>query len=489
MRLEDHSRGRAAASRAPPAAVGSRLRPSMDLATDGARGVPRGGSGSSQGGARQPDSPAAACLAGGARAGGRRHRDDRLDPRRSGRARPGRTGPAASPGRGRAARARRADRVLLGGVRLDRGPSDLRGRPRRPGRRPPEVLQRPGAAARRGRTLLPRGLLPSVRSAPTGGSARPTRRSTRTGCRSAAPATPEGGPPVIPFLVDGPRRAPSCPTRRRSGGCRCCLLDTNLSGERAGRPRASPRGSTAGDQEMRIRQEIVLGIGGLRALEAVGLRPTIRHLNEGHAAFVGLEKIRAARRRGGASPSRRRASARRRATSSRRTRRCRRGSTASRRSWSRSTSPPTFRSAASKWTSSLSSGRSAPRNAHEPFSMAVLALRFVRSRQRGLAAARPRLAAALARASFRSSPTTRSCIRAITNGVHRRPGRTRRSRASRCSMNAGSVDRAPFWRVHERLREPLVETCRRPARRRAGPPGRLFRGERAGRAASSIRAP
>src|SRR5262249_60430732 len=46
------------------------------------------------------------------------------------------------------------------------------------------------------------------------------------------------------------------------------------------------------DQETRIRQEIVLGIGGLRALEAMRWRPTIRHLNEGHAAFVGLERIR-----------------------------------------------------------------------------------------------------------------------------------------------------------------------------------------------------
>src|SRR5262249_56760448 len=47
-----------------------------------------------------------------------------------------------------------------------------------------------------------------------------------------------------------------------------------------------------GDHETRILQEIVLGIGGLRALERLGYRPTIRHINEGHAAFVLLEKIR-----------------------------------------------------------------------------------------------------------------------------------------------------------------------------------------------------
>src|SRR5438552_2198304 len=48
----------------------------------------------------------------------------------------------------------------------------------------------------------------------------------------------------------------------------------------------------AGDQEMRIRQEIVLGMGGLKALKKLGLTPSIRHINEGHAAFAVLERIR-----------------------------------------------------------------------------------------------------------------------------------------------------------------------------------------------------
>ncbi|HSD67077.1 MAG TPA: alpha-glucan family phosphorylase, partial [Vicinamibacteria bacterium] len=47
-----------------------------------------------------------------------------------------------------------------------------------------------------------------------------------------------------------------------------------------------------GDQENRIRQEIVLGIGGLRALRALGLDPVVCHMNEGHSAFLGLERIR-----------------------------------------------------------------------------------------------------------------------------------------------------------------------------------------------------
>jgi glycogen phosphorylase len=47
-----------------------------------------------------------------------------------------------------------------------------------------------------------------------------------------------------------------------------------------------------GDSEMRLKQEILLGIGGYRALVALGLRPTVFHANEGHSAFLALEHIR-----------------------------------------------------------------------------------------------------------------------------------------------------------------------------------------------------
>ncbi len=69
------------------------------------------------------------------------------------------------------------------------------------------------------------------------------------------------------------------------------LLDTNL-------PQNTPedRHITAqlygGDQEMRIRQEVLLGIGGVRALRALNIHPKAYHMNEGHSAFLGLERIR-----------------------------------------------------------------------------------------------------------------------------------------------------------------------------------------------------
>ncbi|NWG17085.1 MAG: alpha-glucan family phosphorylase [Chloroflexi bacterium] len=70
------------------------------------------------------------------------------------------------------------------------------------------------------------------------------------------------------------------------------LLDTNIEDN----PRQEDRNLTdrlyGGDRRTRIRQEILLGIGGVRALDALGLRPTICHMNEGHSAFLALERIR-----------------------------------------------------------------------------------------------------------------------------------------------------------------------------------------------------
>ncbi len=47
-----------------------------------------------------------------------------------------------------------------------------------------------------------------------------------------------------------------------------------------------------GDSEHRLRQEILLGVGGIRALEQLGLQPQVFHSNEGHAGFLGLERVR-----------------------------------------------------------------------------------------------------------------------------------------------------------------------------------------------------
>ena len=77
----------------------------------------------------------------------------------------------------------------------------------------------------------------------------------------------------------------------RIGITRLVLMDTDLT-ENAAEDRRITYQLYGGDHEMRIQQEIVLGIGGVRALAAMGLAPSVFHMNEGHAAFLGLERIR-----------------------------------------------------------------------------------------------------------------------------------------------------------------------------------------------------
>jgi starch phosphorylase len=69
------------------------------------------------------------------------------------------------------------------------------------------------------------------------------------------------------------------------------LLDANVSSN-APEQQVITMQLYGGDRDMRIRQEIVLGIGGMRALYALGLPPTVCHINEGHAAFLMLERLR-----------------------------------------------------------------------------------------------------------------------------------------------------------------------------------------------------
>jgi starch phosphorylase len=87
---------------------------------------------------------------------------------------------------------------------------------------------------------------------------------------------------------DGPIRA--LVWKIRIGRINLYLLDTNL-------PDNSPEGREitsrlyAGEQKLRLAQEVLLGIGGMRALAALNIEPTVLHMNEGHCAFAGLERL------------------------------------------------------------------------------------------------------------------------------------------------------------------------------------------------------
>ncbi|HMF86208.1 MAG TPA: alpha-glucan family phosphorylase, partial [Nitrospiraceae bacterium] len=69
------------------------------------------------------------------------------------------------------------------------------------------------------------------------------------------------------------------------------LIDTNVP-ENSPENRALSARLYGGDQEMRLCQEFLLGIGGVRMLRALGIAPTVWHANEGHSAFLTLERIR-----------------------------------------------------------------------------------------------------------------------------------------------------------------------------------------------------
>ena len=79
--------------------------------------------------------------------------------------------------------------------------------------------------------------------------------------------------------------------RAQVGRISIYLLDANLP-ENDPEDRMITSRLYGGDQEMRISQEIVLGMGGVKALTAIGIDPDAWHMNEGHSAFLALERIR-----------------------------------------------------------------------------------------------------------------------------------------------------------------------------------------------------
>jgi len=101
---------------------------------------------------------------------------------------------------------------------------------------------------------------------------------------------PDGSPVIVEVNLAGqPVKAQVW--RVQVGRVSLYLLDTNVASNVRPEDRDITDQLYGGDREMRIRQEILLGIGGYRALQAIGLQPTVYHMNEGHSAFLALEHI------------------------------------------------------------------------------------------------------------------------------------------------------------------------------------------------------
>lgn len=102
--------------------------------------------------------------------------------------------------------------------------------------------------------------------------------------------TPQGQP-CITAVPLGDRSVLAAVWRVRVGRVRLFLLDTDLE-ENAPWDRELSARLYGGDRETRVQQEIILGVGGVRVLGQLGIEPAVWHLNEGHAAFVALQRIR-----------------------------------------------------------------------------------------------------------------------------------------------------------------------------------------------------
>ncbi len=105
------------------------------------------------------------------------------------------------------------------------------------------------------------------------------------------PALTPDGKPCMAAVPLGSRTVLVAAWRVRVGRVQLLLLDTGLE-ENAPWDRELSARLYGGDRETRVQQEIILGVGGVRVLKAMGVEPSAYHLNEGHAAFVVLQRIR-----------------------------------------------------------------------------------------------------------------------------------------------------------------------------------------------------
>lgn len=256
------------------------------------------------------------------------------------------------------------------------------------------------------------------------------------------------------------------------------LLDTNV-------PENSPqdRGITGqlygGDSEHRMKQEIVLGIGGVRALEAIGIRPDVCHMNEGHSAFLALERIRRLIEMHNLSFD----EARQQASASH--------------VFTTHTPVPAgidrfppamLRNYFEKYVPGLkldmegllALGRENVFNKDEPFSMAVLAIRTADSAN-GVSRLHGEVSRSMWRSIWPNVPENEIPIQHVTNGVHAHTWLSpdlnnlmQRYVGSRWEESPGDhsvwnaihdVPDEELWRVHGRRREKLIIWARRALRR------------------------
>ncbi|WP_027184030.1 alpha-glucan family phosphorylase [Desulfovibrio inopinatus] len=251
------------------------------------------------------------------------------------------------------------------------------------------------------------------------------------------------------------------------------LLDTNMN-ENPPHFRQITERLYGGNLEMRIWQEYLLGIGGIKALEILGFKPKVIHMNEGHSAFAGLERIRRFMEENGLSFE---AASEIVASSSVFT-------THTPVPAGNDRFPPElmqtyFQDYAQKlglaFKVFLGLGREDPRNDAEPFCMPVLALKLSRFNN-GVSLLHGHVSRNMWKRVWPQYPVEDVPIGAITNGIHvptwvapdlaalydRYMGANWREDpdCTRVFNQVPAISDAELWRTHERLRERLVDYAR-----------------------------
>jgi starch phosphorylase len=272
------------------------------------------------------------------------------------------------------------------------------------------------------------------------------------------------------------------------------LLDTDVEDNRP-EDRAVTSTLYGGDKDMRIRQEIVLGVGGLRALKALGIEPTVCHMNEGHAAFLAAERIRQVMERSRAGFAEAKALV------------------ASSNVFTTHTPVPAgidvfppelveryFAPCCAQLGLSrdqfMALGRQNPADPNEPLSMAVLAIRLSGATN-GVSALHARVSQRMWSGLWPDVPVDDIPITSITNGVHVR-GWLSQDMAGLFDAYLGprwvshpadqsvwerveQIPDAELWRTHERRRERLAGFARRRLRaqleQRGAPPAERAQAE------------
>ncbi|MFH1742914.1 MAG: alpha-glucan family phosphorylase [bacterium] len=252
------------------------------------------------------------------------------------------------------------------------------------------------------------------------------------------------------------------------------LLDTNIE---ANTPENRPITGQlyVADQDMRIRQEIMLGIGGVRALRALGITPMVYHMNDTHPAFLAIERLREVMNENKLSFDEAREVIAAGTVFT----------THTPVPAGNETFPPdmidryfsTFYTPLNLTREKfLALGRVDPKNSREPFGMTVMALRLS-GRHNGVSRLHGEVARSMWSSIWKEIPVQEIPITHITNGIHINTwisndlaGLYDRYIGPRWTLTPGDqsiwerVDQIPdaeLWRTHERRRERLVAFARR----------------------------